>query len=106
MTVAQMIREKERETRKAEILKAFNTITREEVLAMLEKFIELGIITVVETKTKVNVQLHRSCTSHHFIDVLNELDRTCERYTSHTNKNWQNVNTYKITDALVQVTFC
>ena len=101
MTVAQTIREREREIKRQEILSAFNTITREEVLAMLESFIEKGIITVSETKTKVKVNLHRCCTSFHFYDkVLRELYRTSESHTTQ-----KETVKFKITDAIIQVTF-
>ena len=79
MTVAQRVNEMYRAEREREILEAFSTITREEVLAMLENFIDLGIVTVKETETKVVVQLNRSFSSYHFYNVLNELDRTSNR---------------------------
>ena len=46
MTVAQSVNEMYREERRREILKAFNTITREEVLANLESYLNKGILTV------------------------------------------------------------
>ena len=105
MTVAQSVNEMYREERRREILKAFNTITREEVLAILESYLNKGILTVEETKTKVKVILNRSCTSYNFIDVMNELDRVCEyRSNSKTYNGWQTVSKFKVADAIIQIT--
>lgn len=103
LTTSQRVIEMYREEKMREILMAFDTITREEVLAMVESFIEKGVITVRETKTKVVITLHRSCTSWGFVDIIEELERTCEYRTSRTDKEWRKVTTFKITDALVQI---
>lgn len=83
----------------------FNTITKAEVMEMLESFIEKGVVTVSETKTKVKVVLHKSCTSWGFINVINELDRTCEKSTSYTTNDWKEITKYKITDCTIQIQF-
>ena len=93
------------EEKKAEILKAFNTITKEEVLAILESYLNKGILTVEETKTKVKVVLNRSCTSYNFIDVMNELNRVCEYRTNNKASNgWQTVSKFRIANGIIQIT--
>lgn len=105
-TVAQRVNEFYRAEREYEILRAFKTITREEVLFMLESFIDLGIITVNETKTKVNVKLHRTPSSYNFNNVLTELDRTCVSCKNDCNGFGQRtVSKFKIEDAIIQITY-
>ena len=106
MTVSQRVNKMYRMEREKEILKVFETITKKEVLAMLEKFIDLGVITVKTTKTKVQVQLQCSPSSFHFDDILDELYRACTSFTSECNC-FGNITSAKFTviDGTVQIMF-
>lgn len=107
MTVSQRVNEMYRIEREREILRTFNTITRAEVLFMLEKFVNLGIITVRETETKVIVQLHRSSSSFRFDEILNELDRVCiNRRNRYNSFGHLDMSIFSIEDTNIQIKEC
>ena len=107
MTVAKTIREREHEMRRREILKAFETITREEVLEMVKFYEEKGILKVTEQKSQVRIDMNRCCSSWNFYDkVMGELHRTCIRCNS-TYNCWghEKTTTYTIADGTVKIYF-
>ncbi len=107
MTVAQTIREREHEIRRKEILKAFETITREEVIEMIKFYEEKGILKVSKQKTQVRIDMKRGRSAWNFHEkVLTELYRACIRCNS-TYNCWGHLETtrYTIADGTVKIYF-
>ena len=105
ITVAQQIRNREHEMKRREILKAFETITMEEVLDMVKFYEEKGILKVTKQKTQVRIDMQRCCSAWNFYDkVMGELHRTCKRCNS-THNCWGHLETttYTISDGKVKI---
>ena len=106
-TVAQTIRNREYEMKRKEILQAFNTITRAEVVDMLDFYKKKGILKVYKQGTQIRVDMKRTRSAWNFeAKVLKELHRTCTSCKS-TYDHWGFLETtrYKIADGSVKVFF-
>lgn len=107
MTVSQRVNEMYREERRREILKAFETITREEVLDMVKFYKEKGILKVRKQKDQIRIDMQRGCSAWNFHDkFLKELYRACISCKS-TYNCWGHLETtrYKIADGSVKIYF-
>ena len=106
MTVSQKVNEMYRVAREREMKRVFNVMTREEVLGLLEKYADLGILTVRETKTKVVITMKKHIGSYHFEDVVKELNRTCKRRDNSYNCfGHLEISKFKIENATIQINF-
>ena len=107
ITVAQTIRNREYEMKRKEILQAFNTITKEEVVDMVKFYEEKGILKVTKQKSQIRIDMNRGRSAWNFdLKVLKELHRTCQRCNS-TYNCWGHLETtrFVVADGTVKIYF-